>query len=120
MVEHTPGPWRIICHHLGKAEWITISLKNPGEVDDKLIAELPNASMHEGINAANAHLIAAAPDLLEAAEEVIQAWRVEGIDSNGFADYQVYLNLRTGFLNLEAAIAAAKGETPETTHAVGT
>lgn len=69
--KHTPGPWHVV-HN----SWEYSSI---GSVDDQLICrvEINNASTektqdaYEIIKEANAHLIAAAPELLEALEQLL-------------------------------------------------
>jgi hypothetical protein len=68
MNKHTPGPW----HHPGK------EFNDVRDADDELVAVAlhlrvgqPERSVHEA--AANARLIAAAPDLLEALQYVMVA-----------------------------------------------
>lgn len=68
---HTPGPW----HHLGPS--IGLALKGQGGEADQLIciANLPDPlEFDEREWLANANLISAAPDLLEALEWTKQAF----------------------------------------------
>ena len=88
MSNHTPGPWKWIC---GDTKLIS---------EDKTIisTEYPFGDPTE----ADAHLIAAAPDLLEALENLIldcDFWITMGVNMNcNFVD------------QAKAAIAKAKGE----------
>lgn len=83
---HTPGPWHAILEReswwvRGFGGWLSISLIGRAEARE------------------NAHLIAAAPDLLEACEQVISDWN-SNEDWNG--------NLRGTIDKLVAAVAKAK------------
>jgi hypothetical protein len=112
MSKHTPGPWIVrtfktmvgICHKVGPEEIV----KNPqGGIclyDDHTTL---NPQAHEEI-AANARLIAAAPELLEAIERCIMHMNIysyvahpNGVD--GARDFNVSLGLA------KAAIAKAEG-----------
>lgn len=64
--QHTPGPWSIDSND---AQWIT------ADCDGLVVAEIPYGEGNEGdrhheVNDANAQIIAAAPDLLEALEKL--------------------------------------------------
>lgn len=95
--KHTPGPWIIMGDGL---------FKNPGidSVPDSLsIIEVGHK--HKGIigrtpeeTSANAHLIAAAPELLEACETLMHELAVEGGSGHWALE------------KAELAIAKAKGE----------
>ncbi len=66
--KHTPGEWRMVSH-----------LKKPMDlhihVDGKSICEMPESySNPDNENNANAKLIAAAPELLQKLQFVIDAW----------------------------------------------
>ena len=72
MAEHTPGPWKVEGskkypehHSVSSDEWsgLAIVFTSGSWVDDP-----------EGL--ANAHLIAAAPDMLEALEDIITQFRI--------------------------------------------
>jgi hypothetical protein len=93
-VAHTPGPW--------ESSWQFIVAPDPNGIQpDIYIAEIVETD-DEGRAAApeqqraNAHLIAAAPELLEAAEEVIANWETG--------------DLAQAVRALDAAIASAKGD----------
>ncbi len=60
MTEHTPGPWHV-------SQWANFVRKADGDWPAWNICELNDAV---GNMAANAHLIAAAPDLLAALESI--------------------------------------------------
>ncbi len=90
--QHTPGPWN---------EWAT-----PDDLDmsHEICANnrLPIAIIYDGEKAqANARLIAAAPDLLEAAQALLNRWL--GGDGDMDDDDRIERNMR-------AAIAKASGK----------
>jgi hypothetical protein len=86
MPQHTPGPWKI----QGTNQIVSTGDFSPGQSWDTPIAMLwSNRAEHQD---ANAHLIAAAPDLLSALEDVLKS----GTNINRAA--------------IEAAIAKARGE----------
>jgi hypothetical protein len=104
--KHTPGPWGMrlsdnatpFIHH-GK-DALLYDIDDP----DHLVCVMP-AEITRGFNSfANARLIAAAPELLEASEAIIERW-----DSTQWtwAEHTSVLIHR-----LRAAIAKAKGERP--------
>lgn len=91
MTKHTPGPW----HHVMDGFRITIGNKKTGRTTtphNYMVAEIPDNSF---IAEANARLIAAAPELLEALEDILSS----GIGLSNRLD-----------LKARAAIAKAKGE----------
>ena len=71
MTKHTPGPWIL---HMGFDETYTISDTGGCE-----IGHIYCESMGDGEHEANARLIAAAPELLEAAKAVAK-WLGRDID----------------------------------------
>jgi hypothetical protein len=101
--KHTPGPWRIhVIEHLG-AKPIEIATSGPTYRGD--VAYLQHSENIEGItsaeNMANAHLIAAAPDLLAALEEL------DGVLRSGFSTDEA---IRSALDKSERALARARGE----------
>ena len=92
---HTPGPWHVE-HHIG--DWFLITPRN------HIIAETASTSVAPTYSqqSANARLIAAAPELLEALEDALNT--IKALDE----DYDERGSYRRG----EAAIAKAKGEQP--------
>lgn len=91
MSKHTPGPWSIQRQNPSPTtgEWM-VAGKSPG-----YLAEVRDCG--SGPVEANARLIAAAPDLLEALEALITA-----VDASMYG---------MAIHNARAAIAKAKGET---------
>jgi hypothetical protein len=103
---HTPPPWKILYaaqDEMTEAECIAeeMPVVSVGPID---YAEFANAGTEE--ERANARLIAAAPDLLEAAREVWEA-RKE-IFANG-TDVAPWTPLGFALLGLNKAIAKAEG-----------
>ena len=108
MSKHTPGPWR------NEHDFASICK------DNQTLARLYyGEGRSEFESEANAKLMAAAPEMLEALEAIVEhaksmqdAWDTDGNQPNtkmhGLA---VCLNNRAGDL-IEKAIAKAKGETP--------
>ncbi len=99
MIEHTPGPWGFeddVNKHL-----ITAGLDEGGCI---IYVADPSFSDTEGLDKANARLIATAPDLLRELEDVkarieeSEEWWIDDPDLGGF-DLEA----------IDAAIAKAKG-----------
>lgn len=72
MSEHTPGPWRVASdqNSVGKTVWagdLPVAICSPMRV---FLASRQTAQMTGAEASANARLIAAAPELLEALKEV--------------------------------------------------
>lgn len=107
MSKHTPGPWYMDAKGSIWRRPISDLYENGGGVlGDKPLATVWRGWYGEGEQGfpvvANARLIAAAPELLEAAERVVERW-----DSPAWKDQP-----HTGVFiyQLRAAIAKAKGE----------
>jgi hypothetical protein len=108
MSKHTPGPWKAVARNYpiadtgdydGFWEVLTSDPKKP-------IVQIWGDSDEDE---ANASLIAAAPDLLEAAKLVI-AW-FEAEDDHSKADFYQRIEMcRTSEAALRAAVAKAEGE----------
>jgi hypothetical protein len=90
--KHTPGPWRI-----GDAGMTVFGPKVEGKLAD-IVAQLfrPKTTAESQIRKANARLIAAAPDLLEACRAGLSVCEAES------ANWQAEI--------IRAAIAKATGE----------
>lgn len=93
MDKHTPGPWHLTKGLYGKEDEITIwGVKNE-EGCSGFIGTLGNM---QGEDEANANLIAAAPELLEALEILVKQPDTYSVEK--------------AFVKARAAIAKAKGE----------
>lgn len=95
--KHTPGPWRV--HHDEDDEecWVELDDNEPGHAIVAVVEE-------QDESVANAHLIAAAPDLLEALKAAKQFLSIDisrGPASNGWVNTVDMVN---------AAIAKAEGQ----------
>lgn len=100
MGEHTPGPWSVFPHYCkydGPGPYENTWLIGKGQYDT--IAEVrPGHDEYDSQNDANARLIAAAPDLLEACKQA-KKFLEPVLDEPG----------RTVFWSLVDAIAKATG-----------
>lgn len=108
MSEHTPGPWTVVANDDNELSPKTIREDRP-DIYGSIIADewfLARIWDSTGFNAAaNAHLIAAAPDLLTALRDLCEADRDDLNDSTS----QVWQNAI-------AAIAKAKGHAADAPH----
>lgn len=100
-MKHTPGPWNTHSHQIafGTAtlQHYLISAK------DKLPIAETYPQVDDEQEEANARLIAAAPDLLTACEQILNAFVAE-------TNYRFNANLYDYMVAIEAAIKKAKGE----------
>lgn len=112
--KHTPGPWLLrttptsagLCHIVSAADWRGAFIYGDGirkGVDDAL----PKAQEL----AANARLIAAAPDLLEALQEMV-AGDAEAIEDAKRLGVPFPDEMLAAYHKARAAIAKATGEQP--------
>lgn len=105
MMKHTPGPWKCdkspVC-----GEWF---VRSDGKLEPgrgyQYICSLPGDMFR-----ANAHLIAAAPDLLEAVEDVLE--QLEKWDGTLTA-YDGHIDFTDLIAGCKTLIAKAKGEVDE-------
>lgn len=92
--QHTPGPWKAVEAAYNPPGWLWVQ-NGPGAL---------LADVHQNVNIpldarnANARLMAAAPELLEALQEIITA-----------ADSEGWSQLDAGFTRARAAVAKALG-----------
>lgn len=110
-MKHTPGPWKMSKKYFidgeftAKNPWPVRSISPNHSNDDLLIARVTAAE--SGIDLelkANAHLIAAAPDLLKACEDA--RIEIEHLEQRGIL-------VSVGTLEqIKKAIAKARNETP--------
>lgn len=98
MSKHTHGPWKAYpCHREGYTIWAGTETDPICVIDSQDYEGRYGALMHE----ADAHLIAAAPELLEALKVMVRLYAGQ-IQNNG--GYDIALELA------REAIAKAKGE----------
>lgn len=73
MSGHTPGPWKVVRHHHVHGElWLSVNAATRSDGGYQWIAEIRHLTTGEAEQLANAHLIAAAPAMLEALEEITE------------------------------------------------
>jgi hypothetical protein len=71
MTKHTPGPWKLVFSAFGN-KMAVVGPENDGRITTSdRICNLPHRKRGEG--EANGHLIAAAPDLLEALQAMVRS-----------------------------------------------
>jgi hypothetical protein len=121
-IRYTPGPWKVVCgeqccFHRGNRVSIvhTVDDGGAGEPMDVTIAEVwPGDNDRDHCDGA---LIAAAPDLLEACEEVDELWHIihsalKRIDCEEIRTHSI--DLLNGIQDrARAAIAKARGESDD-------
>lgn len=98
MSNYTPGPWYIKTNPIPERNgrlWGWVDANPPGEPDKSISGALVSWTQGEK-SEANARLIAAAPELLEALQEVVAFTGAHG----------------GPYVRARAAIAKATGETP--------
>ena len=82
MSKHTPGPWVIRTAATYRSQVEAIDPKGRADVVARITAPRKGAEASD----ANAHLIAAAPDMLEALEAVEAWWNAHGIEGDHRTD----------------------------------
>ena len=92
--KYTPGPWVIRTAATYRSQIEAITAKGKGDV----VARISTPRGGPEASDANAHLIAAAPDMLEALTECLEAFAALGIDAT------------LPVLHARAAIKKARGE----------
>lgn len=113
MIAHTPGPWRI--WKVSDSAWEICEPDNPRRHSHFCRVSVGNMWGAEG--EANAHLIAAAPDLLEALQAIIDANSLEGKERKSRFATPTVTELReqerkvfSAWQKAHAAITKATGE----------
>ena len=107
-MNHTPGKWRLDSYDRG--HWIIEALDENGEGYRLAFIDKDKGETWEQEAEANARLIAAAPQLLEACAILVRAEFPEDDNfSEIFADDVVY----DAWVKAKTAIAQAKGEADE-------
>lgn len=80
MTKHTPAPW-VASYKEGKNPRVIMGVNN--QWNGQVVCELPESWLSEKKKIANTHLIAAAPELLEALENVDRLLKsINRIDKN--------------------------------------
>lgn len=97
MSKHTPGPWHV-AEEMDDDDNVLYTV----EADNLPVADIYRKAEHE----ANARLIAAAPELLEALKELI-AWDLESLPGEVSLGYS---GIEQDIAHAKAAIAKALGE----------
>jgi len=103
MSEHTPGPWQIESRFVGP---LVITAECRPEIDKSGKLEIAHVGAETFMVAnANARLIAAAPDLLAALEDILKVAEADlALTSNPHPMREAVVN------SARAAIAKARGE----------
>lgn len=106
MTSHTPGPW--LAHHSGEHSYVTASVPPRLHANTVIVCvgfldDFPGQYAGRDANAANAHLIAAAPDLLRMCEAASKALRSYQYGNSAPALAEEIAD------TVDAAIAKAKG-----------
>ena len=114
MSEHTPGPWRVIISH-GRS----ITRHQIKEPRNNLVVAFTSGhgmSFRDAEDTANAHLIAAAPDLLKMVGEAKILWELRfdyhkaAVDGDPINMDWVKAEAQMVLDKMDAAIAAAEGK----------
>jgi hypothetical protein len=102
MSKHTPGPWKAVDH----SHYPGVMVVEGPEMPITIITSAIDIDFESYMRrVANAHLIAAAPDLLEALETLKREIILSDVDMGYIAShFQVHID------KASAAIARAKGE----------
>lgn len=103
MSQHTPGPWQIQGEEIHSAEYVLGAVYG---IDDY--------SEEDTEADANARLIAAAPELLQACQELIRAYVEEYIlrEEVGLGDEEMEMAQARAARQARTAIAKARGQQP--------
>ena len=99
--KHTPGPWRVECHH-GAGKIISAGTNSYGDGPEDFVC-IVGPYLHPEVRPGDVGLIIAAPALLDALELFVAQWNACGSNSE-FGRY--FGNVRDAAL---AAIAQKEG-----------
>jgi hypothetical protein len=112
-VKHTPGPWhQYIGYDTGNSIAVSYDVPNRGLRATICSMPSPDKEVHrtqEQINA-NAHLIAAAPEMLEALDDMVTEMYEQGLLDVLDESSRAFKVLKQRLANAEKAIAKARGE----------
>jgi hypothetical protein len=100
--QHTPGPWKIRSIGVNGSQTVYAMRNDVATAYDR-------APMVKGECEANAQLIAAAPELLEALQEALAWCEIDATDEDGFPSQEM---LENRVEILREAIAKATGGAP--------
>lgn len=103
MSKHTPGPWKAVISENNAGGWVPMRQYITIETESEIIAAYDTFSCEypdDDENAANARVMAAAPDLLEALKRCVGSLR--SVSPGGDGDHDVEF--------ARAAIAKAEGQ----------
>lgn len=104
-VEHTPGPWRA---SLGRHVWRTFRDEQNRRCHTPIAEACETLQMKDGELAANARLIAAAPDLYEALKDAALIFEETAKDLTKIGQHGLALTLDGDAKRCRAALAKAK------------
>ena len=94
-MSHTPGPWKLVPAKRPSYRFVSADGWNKFA---RVVVRMEGTDFDCADGAANAHLIAAAPELLEAAEKALHYMRLHKYADQAWAD------------DLASAISKARGE----------
>jgi len=108
MKKHTPGPWLIVDHRKDIKEGIWIGVNHPkwDFCSHAVVRPGCGEASELGSDLANAHLISAAPELLEVAKLIIEEWDK---DTDGVQRGELIARLSQYARKAGHAIAKAEG-----------
>jgi hypothetical protein len=111
-ITHTPGPWELGSKEHGD-EYALCIVQNSSWRGQQFIARAEPFGAHEGMDEAeaNARLIAAAPELLEALKAFFAAWDMlpNGVYDKEVIEHWIETELSDKVRLMRAAIAKAEG-----------
>ncbi|QPQ55567.1 hypothetical protein IC614_02905 [Allosphingosinicella flava] len=115
--QFTPGPWPVKRSGDGKRYIVGDGLvEGPHGYE---VAEVYSDDCDPDEAKANAHLIASAPELVDACEDSLKTLTAETIGTIHMDDPDWYLAVDRAVSKLRAALSKARGETPSTLNLEG-
>ena len=106
-MKHTQGPWEVHYHsHINKELWLSIlkgawDITHNGASNPAVVACSKYSAMGEEENLANAYLIAAAPDLLEACKFAFENLKPQGNIKKDFSGHNAIATLSRAITKAE-------------------